>query len=289
MFEVELILLILAFIVTLIAVISDIKTTEVPDYANYFLLFSALSLRLLYSLATRDWSFILAVLISFPIMFILALTMYKTRQWGGGDAKLLISLSIALATYPSFLLEFFTPKLIFPFPITLFINVLIIGAAYSLIYAVSLAIKGRKKFTNSFAEIIKRTKIIQIKILSATVLAIILLAVTSIPKIILIAAIILPIILFYVYIFIKTVEKVCLIKIIPVEKLMEGDLIIENIFYKNKLIHKKSQELTKKQIKLIKKANIKEVRIRQGIVFTPAFLLSLIVSLIFGNLLLYLI
>ena len=70
---------------------------------------------------------------------------------------------------------------------------------------------------------------------------------------------------------------------------MEGDLIIENLFYKNKLIHKKSQELTEKQLALIIKANIKEVKIKQGIVFTPVFLLSLIASLIFGNLLLYLI
>ena len=73
MLEIELILLILAFIVTIVAVISDIKTTEVPDYANYFLIFSAVSLRVLYSLITKDWSFSLAILDSFPIIFILAL------------------------------------------------------------------------------------------------------------------------------------------------------------------------------------------------------------------------
>ena len=289
MLEVELILLILAFIVTIIAVISDIKTTEVPDYANYFLIFSALSIRILYSLTTGDWSFTSAVIISFPVVFILALLMYKLKQWGGGDAKLLMSLSIALATYPSFLLEIFNPKLVFPFPITLFTNILIIGAVYSLTYAIFIAVKGRKKFTRAFIEIIKNTKVMQIKILSIILLAVILLAIINIPKIIIMAAIISPMILFYVYIFIKTVEKTCLIKTMPVEKLMEGDLIIENIFYKNKLIHKKFQELTNKQLALIRKTNIKEVKIKQGVVFTPAFLLALIVSLVFGNLFLYLI
>lgn len=289
MLEVELILLVLAFIVTIIAVISDIKTTEVPDYANYFLIFSALSLRVLYSLVTGDWKFTSAVLSSFPIIFILALIMYKLKQWGGGDAKLLMSLSLAFATYPNFLLEFFNPKLIFQFPITLFANIMIIGAVYSLIYAIFLAVKSGKKFTKDFIELIKSTKAMQIKILSAMVLVIIFLTIIKVPKIILIAAAISPIILFYIYVFIKTVEKTCLIKTIPTEKLMEGDLIIENLFYKNKLLHKKFQELTDKQLAVIKKTSIKEVRIKQGIVFTPAFLLSLITSLIFGNLFLYLI
>ena len=288
MFEIELILLILAFIVTIVAVISDIKTTEVPDYANYFLMFSALSIRILYSLTTGDWSFTSAIIISFPVVFILALLMYKLKQWGGGDAKLLMSLSIALATYPSFLLEIFNPKLVFPFPITLFTNILIIGAVYSLTYAIFLAVKSRKKFARALAEIIKNTKAMQIKILSALILAVILLAVINIPKIILVAAIVSPIILFYLYIFIKTVEKTCLIKRIPTEKLMEGDLILENLIYKNKIIHKKYQELTEKQLVLIKKTNIETVRIKEGIVFTPAFLISLIASLIFGNLFLYL-
>ncbi|MBS3151768.1 prepilin peptidase [Candidatus Woesearchaeota archaeon] len=288
MLEVELILLILAFVVAIIAVISDIKTTEVPDYANYFLMFSALSIRILYSLTTGDWSFTSAIIISFPVVFILALLMYKLKQWGGGDAKLLMSLSIALATYPSFLLEIFNPKLVFPFPITLFTNILIIGAVYSLTYAIFLAVKSRKKFARALAEIIKNTKAMQIKILSALILAVILLAVINIPKIILVAAIVSPIILFYLYIFIKTVEKTCLIKRIPTEKLMEGDLILENLIYKNKIIHKKYQELTEKQLVLIKKTNIETVRIKEGIVFTPAFLISLIASLIFGNLFLYL-
>ncbi len=289
MFEIELILLLLAFIVTIIAVISDIKTTEVPDYANYFLIFSAVSLRILYSLITKDWSFTSAIFSSFPIIFILASIMYYLRQWGGGDAKLLISLSLALATYPYFLLEFFSPKLLFPFPIDFFTNVLIIGAIYSLIYAVSLAVKNNKKFLKPFKQIIKDTKKTQITILSIIAVIILSSLATNIPKTAIIIISVSPMILFYIYIFIKTVERTCLIKTIPVEKLREGDLIIENLFYKNKLIHKKSQELTKKQIALIKKTNISAVKIKEGIIFTPAFLISLIISLIFGNLFLYLI
>lgn len=289
MFEIELILLILAFIVTIIAVISDIKTTEVPDYANYFLIFSAVSLRILYSLATKNWSFSSAILVSFPIIFIMASIMYYLKQWGGGDAKLLISLSMALATYPSFLLNFFSPRNIFAFPITIFTNVLIIGAAYSLVYALIIAVKNRKKFVEPFSEVLRNKFKLQISILAIIILTAALLAFIGVPKIIIFIISASPMILFYIYVFIKTVEATCLIKRIHVEKLMEGDLILENLVYKNKIIHKKYQELTRKQLELIKKTNIKNVKIKQGIIFTPAFLMSLIISLIFGNLFLYLI
>ncbi|MBI2507952.1 prepilin peptidase [Candidatus Woesearchaeota archaeon] len=289
MFEIELILILLAFIVTIIAVISDIKTTEVPDYANYFLIFSAVSLRVLYSLAAKDWSFTLAILYSSPIIFILASTMYYLKQWGGGDAKLLISLSLALATYPSFFLNFFSPKNIFAFPITIFTNILIIGAVYSLVYASFIAFRNRKKFSKPFYEILRNKFKLQASIITIIIFIAIILTITGIPKVIIFMISISPIVFFYIYIFIKTVEVTCLIKRIPISKLMEGDLILENIVYKNKIIHKKNQDLTRKQLNLIKMANIETVRIKQGIIFTPAFLISLIISLIFGNLFLYLI
>ena len=289
MLEIELILLSLAFIVTIIAVISDIKTTEVPDYANYFLILSAISLRVLYSAITNDWSFTSTILFSFPMIFILALAMYKLKQWGGGDAKLLMSLSLALATYPSFLLNFFSPKNIFFFPITLFTNILIIGAVYSLIYAIIIAVKNRKKFVKPFIEVLKNKLKLQVVILMLILLASIILMSIEIPALVIFIFLFSPIFLFHLYIFIKTVEVTCLIKRIPLEKLMEGDLILEDIVYKNKIIHRKYQELTDKELELIKKTKIETVKIKQGIIFTPAFLIALIVSLIFGILFLYLI
>lgn len=289
MLEVEIMLLTLAFIATIIAVISDIKTTEIPDYSNYFLIFSSITLRFLYSLTTQNWNFTLAIIKTFPIIFILSLLMYKLKQWGGGDVKLLFGLSIALATYPSFLTNIFNPKIIFlPFPIILFLNILIIGALYSLIYATILAIKNRKKFIQIFIPIIKNTKRTQINLfIIAAILISVSLKIQS--KIILISiAIFLPII-FYLFIFIASVEKSSLIKIIPISRLLEGDWILEDIFYKNRIIHKAKQELTKNQIEKIKRTNIKKVKIKQGIIFTPAILIALITSLIFGNLIFYLI
>ena len=88
----------------------------------------------------------------------------------------------------------------------------------------------------------------------------------------------------------KAVENVCMYKIIPVEKLQEGDWIQNNLYYKNKLIYKKSFiGLTKKQLELIKNSKIKKVLIKEGIPFTSVFLISFIISIALGDLFLYII
>ncbi|MBI2106084.1 prepilin peptidase [Candidatus Woesearchaeota archaeon] len=288
MLEIEVILLILAFIVTIIAVISDIKTTEIPDYSNYFLIFSAILVRLIYSFSTNNWIFILEALKTFPVIFILSLLMYKLNQWGGGDVKLLFGLSIAFATYPLFLLKFFSPKLILlPFPLIIFLNVLIIGAAYSFTYAVILAVINMKNFSRKFISILKEKRKTQIKIFVAAVL-LILISFRTDEKIIPISISIFLFIIFYVHVFIASVEKSCLIKTIPVSKLLEGDWILNDIFYNNKIIYRAKQQLTGQQIEKIKRAKIEKVLVKQGIVFSPAILIALIVSLIFGNLIYFL-
>jgi hypothetical protein len=78
-----------------------------------------------------------------------------------------------------------------------------------------------------------------------------------------------------------------MIKKISVNKLTEGDWIIENVYYKNRLLYNKNNPgITNSEIKLLKKFNIKYVLIKEGLPFVPSFLLALIISLIFGNILL---
>lgn len=288
MLEIEIILLALAFIIAVIAVIHDIKTTEIPDYSNYFLIFSAVLLRLIYSSTANDWSFAFEMLKTFPIIFILSMLMYKLKQWGGGDVKLLFGLSIAFATYPSFLLKFFSPKLILlPFPVIIFLNVLIIGAAYSFIYAIILAVINMKVFSKKFISVLKEKRKTQIKIFIAAIL-LILISFRTEEKIIPVSLSIFLFIVFYVHVFIASVEKSCLIKAIPVSRLLEGDWILDDVVYNNKIIHKAKQELTRQQIEKIKKAKIEKVFVRHGIIFSPAILIALVLSLIFGNLIYFL-
>ena len=76
----------------LIATMTDIKTREVPDWLSYSLIVIGLGVRLIYSLFEWNFSYVLFGFIGFGIFFLIALFMYYTKQWGGGDSKLLMGL-----------------------------------------------------------------------------------------------------------------------------------------------------------------------------------------------------
>ena len=74
----------------IIASIHDIKTREVPDWLNYSLIFSGFSIRLIYSLITSDWWFLLYGIAGFAVLLGIGLIMFYAGQWGGGDSKMVM-------------------------------------------------------------------------------------------------------------------------------------------------------------------------------------------------------
>ena len=285
---IDLFLFTIGFLGILIASISDIKTQEVPDFVTYSMIFSGLSLRALHAFTYNELSYFTFALINLSIFFVIANILYYTKQWGGGDAKLLMGISVVFATYPNFLLQYFTPKISISFPLAIFINILLIGLIYNLIWAIVLAIKNKQKFIKEFKNINKKLKITK-KLIFLIIILLIFSSIMLKTSLILIFVILL-IFTFYLTIFIKAIENACMLKIISIKELREGDWIQQNISYKNKLIYKKSfTGVSKKQIYLIKKTNLKKILIKEGIPFTSVFLLAFILSIILGNPILYLI
>src|SRR3989344_4422751 len=210
LFIIELILLLIGLIGVIIAIILDIKTTEVPDSSNYFMIFSGFVLRIIYSINSGDWNFTIFAVKTFVIIFIISLFMYKTNQWGGGDSKLLMGLSVLFATYPSFLLSYFSPKIYLNLPLVIFINILIVGVVYSFIWSLILAVKNKDRFLKRIkVNLDKKRKIKkQVYLISAVLLLISiftngLLQASSISLAVLLAF------LFFTYIYLKTVEEIC--------------------------------------------------------------------------------
>src|SRR3989338_1811145 len=78
----------------------DLKTREVPDWISYALVVSGLGLRLLAALSGAPWSYFLYGVLGAGLLFAFGMTMYYTRQWGGGDAKLFMGLGAVFATNP---------------------------------------------------------------------------------------------------------------------------------------------------------------------------------------------
>ena len=280
---IEYLLIIISLMAVIFSVIVDIKIREVPDWISYGLITAGLGLRGLWSLSSGDYTFILYGLIGFIICWLFGSLMYYTRQWGGGDAKLLMGLG---AVYGSYLnVQFLNPLVNLPFLIIFLINILIAGSVYSLIWAIFVLFKYRVKIKKEFSLFDK--KLIFGGFLVTLLFSLIFFIVLS--NYILLIMISMLVILFFVFVLFilsKKIEEVGTQKKINVKNLREGDWPVKNIIINKKIIYKApGLGLEKNVIKTIQKSKIKSLLIKEGIPFVPAFLAGLILSLVFGNLL----
>lgn len=273
----------IVIIVLIIASITDIKTREVPDWINFSLIPLGIGINLIWSLATNNWNFIIFSLTGFIALFIIALLMFYTGQWGGGDSKMLMGLGALIGlklSLDSTLISFL-------------INIVIVGSLYGLVWSIILSFKNRKKFIK---ELKKSTKsIIKIRRIMLIWFIILLISALFIKDVVIkILVILLTIFIytsFYLFIFIKAVEKSCMLKYVKPTEVTEGDWIAKKIFVNKKYIAgPKDLGIEKKQLKKLinyyKKGKIKRVLIKVGIPFVPSFLIAYLITLWIGNVLL---
>ncbi len=274
---IDIILITITITVLIIAAIIDIKTHEIPDYLTYSLIFTGLIIKLIYSILINNFNYILYGLIGLLAMYLIGSLLYYTKQWGGGDTKLLMGLGVTL-TMPAFI------QAKFPFLLILFLNIIIIGAIYGIIIGFILAIKNFKKFVQEFKKIskLKLTKTLELIlfIISLPILSLIFLS--NINKLIILFLFIIINLYIPLLIIIKSIEKIVMYKLIPTKNLSPGDWLIKPI-KKNKKILVKSRTtgLTKKDIKLLIKNKIKSVLIKEGIPFVPSITIATILTLIY--------
>ena len=268
----------------LTASIIDLKTREIPDWLTYSLAILSLSSYTYLAIEQKNISVLLISLSSGFLFGILAFLLYYTRQWGGGDVKLFIALGFSSAIYPSELLKYFSPNINLYFPLIILTNLVIAAMLYSLAALTFLIIKNNRCFLQEF----KKHKSSKIKLI-CIILAITIFALSfSLRNPSAMYSIILAIlILIFPYLLLSTriIEKIAMTKAIPLEKAV-GEWLAEDIIINNKLIlSKKTPEIRYEDIKKLKRYSISSIKIKIGIPFAPTFLLALILSLLFGNLL----
>src|SRR3989344_5694455 len=272
----ELILLIITIAWLIIASITDIKTREIPDWISYSLISLAIITRIISSIQIQSFQPILLTLLGLAIGISLSLSLYYTKQWGGGDAKIFMALSSIFIISPAY----FNPLINMPFLAILLINIILVAVIYSLSYIIFTAVKNK----NKVLEEIKNYKLKKIKIAAILISIILLLMAFKFSSNTLIIAAILMLIFPYIIILTKTTEKISMIKLMPINKVTEGDWLAEDIYHNKKLIiNKNHPELTLKDIEKLKRLNIKNIKIKYGIPFAPTFLVAVIISLTLGN------
>lgn len=261
---------------------TDIDRREVPDWLNFSLIFFGLGSRLIYSIIIWSYEPILSGVLGFGIFLGLAYLMFYTGQWGGGDSKMLMGLGALIG------LEFSLNS----FLIAFFISTLIMGSIYGIIWTVIISIKNRKKFSKEIKSIILKPHVVKTKRWVAVFSVIVFIVGLSLGLDLIGLALMFlglaTISTFYLWIYIKTVEKTCMQKYITPDKLVEGDWIVNDVVVdKKRICGPKDLGISMEQIKtlktLAKENKIKTVLIKEGIPFVPSFLMAYILVLILGN------
>ena len=278
------VLISLVLVATGIAAIHDLKTKEVPDWLSYGLLFGALGVRLLTAVSTQVGSYLWWGLLSGLIMYGVGWILFRTKQWGGGDAKLLVGVGVAFGTRPWFIGESFTP-----FMLLVLISIFMVGAVWGLLWSIGLAIRHRKKF-NKIAKELLRTKgmLVMRGICTFFAIAIIVSSFIVPEKSLQLSVQIIALVIIsypYLLVLVRGVEKVCFYKYIQVNKLVEGDWVEQNVIHKGKTLYKKKNiGIETADILRLKKAKIKQVLVKEGIPFVPTFFFATVLTLLLGYL-----
>ncbi len=274
--------IILALIAVAIGSFTDIKTLEVPDWLNYSLVAIGIFGNLILTVFYSDWLFFQRSVLGFGFAFILGMIMYYTGQWGGGDSKMLFGLGAMFGIDYPFTFSFFMKFIV---------NMLFFGAFYGLAWIIFLAVKNRKKITKEYVKELKKHKKARFisGIISVTLaLAVYFLHLNMYLKIVAVILILFMYLTNYMFIYVRLVEKISMIKMIEPGKVTEGDWIVEDIKIDGKLIAgPKDLGIRKEQIeellKLSALGKIKRIKVKYGIPFVPSFLLALIYTVIFNS------
>ena len=277
-------LFILYFIVLvslLVASYTDLKTREVPDWLNYCVIAAGIGLRLLFSVYYWDYHFIIEGLVGLCLFVAVGLIMFYAGQWGGGDSKMLMALGAVLGV--SFRLDTFI--------VSFFINLLVSGAIYGLLFSLYLAIKNKKAFRREAQAFVKKYS----KYVHGSVLGLLVLTLVSyftihdlFLKFLTMAMLVFLLVLVMLWIFVKVVEKACMLQLVNPRVLTEGDWVSKEVRYKGKVLAgPKDLGVSKQQIKhlvkLYSQKKIRKVWLKIGIPFIPSFLIAFVITLMFGN------
>ncbi len=256
-------ILILGFIALVFAAVHDWRKHEVANWLNFALIIFALGFRFFYSFYSGiGFNFFYQGVIWLGIFFALANLFYYSRLFAGGDAKLMIALGTIIPFYSDF---YSNLNLVLGFFITFFV----IGSLYGLMWSFYLMLNNFKGFKKNYKIQFTKNKKFVFALLSIGLVIMILGFWFDLFFYLGVLVFLIP----YLFVFAKSVDESCMIKVVKVGELVEGDWLYENVRSGKKYVKANWEGLSKEDIKLLKK-HFKKIKIRQGIPFVPVFLLA---------------
>lgn len=255
----------------------DMKTTEFPDWLPYVMIALALAVRGVFSFLLWDFSLIVYSILIGGGFLLFGLMLYWFKQWGDGDAWLLGVLGFLFPDSGSFVVA-----TLIPFPLALLFNFFFIAFFYLLAYSIGLGLKSPKvarrflrEFRNAGREVARLVGGFSIAIVFLMAFMAMQLAV---PLWNLAYMMVFPPLMLSVMVFTRYgrfVENNLFRRKIPARKVRIGDVLAED----------KWRGLTEKEVKQIRKKG-RHVWVKEGVRFAPVFVITVLVTLLWGNLLL---
>lgn len=207
--------------------------------------------------------------IGFFVATIVGMGLYLTGQWGGGDVKLLMALGIYFGitfdAIPKFLVYF--------------VLMFLAGGVIGIYYSIYNAIKNFKEFKSNAKHLlaIKKVRIIRLIVLMIAIVIIVFGLSKQDQTSYLYFGIGFIIWLgFYVWILVKCVEGITLIKQKKISELVEGDWLVSSIKVGTHTVKPREIGLTLKDIEILKKSKLDTVIIKEGLPFVPSFFIAFI-------------
>lgn len=265
-------LMAIAFVWIIFAVIQDFRRREVANWWTFSLIVFILAYRTILSVKTGEYWWLWWGVIGLGVGFLVANIFYYARLFAGGDMKLMMALGTIL---PLGLSYQFNKEIFLLFIISFFIG----GSVYGAGYTIFLAAGNRKQFSKKFKLYFNKFRSL---ILSLFIIFIIMLVADLIFHmwilfIIGLLLVITPLLIIYA----KSIEECSLNKYVNIKDLTIGDWLVKDVKMGKDKVKPYWEGLGEEELKLIRKKMKGKVLVKQGIPFTPAFLIAFISILIF--------
>jgi len=254
------------------AALYDLKYREVPDLLTYGFVVGVVGMTFIEALVTQLWIPFLYTMGTGIVFFLIAMALFYSGHWGGGDSKLLIGSAMLFTSF---------------YPFVFLLLIFVTGALYGVLYTITLffihykkslhyyrmfTTKGQHKLIFMWSWLVGLL-FLGVGLFSSSITALFFYFLSGV-------SFFLPVL----WSMIKTVEETVLIEWMPLSKLTEGEWLAEPVKKGKRVILEKPRlGIENKDIKLLKKNNINKVLIKKGMPFIPAFFFAAVVTIAYGQ------
>ena len=273
MLDATTILAILLLCALIIASWRDLQVREVPDLVSLGLVVTGVLGAIAIAIIERNPGILYASATGAAIGFGAGWLLYRARQWGGGDVKLLAGVGAIIGLWtPDYRL------------LAYIILLALAGAVWGLAYSAWLVWRHRVVFRRAFTARIREPTIHRARtiLVGCGIVGLLALFVTPLwAQVGILFALVGAYLLFYTWLVSRTLESKVLTRALAVARLMEGDWIVEDVRKGRQLIAPaRKTGATVDDLAALRRARVKTVAVREGIPFVPAFLLAVILLLV---------